>query len=149
MSKLCSSFILSLALLATAAQAKNPGTSTGTDDSAKYAICSGRDSYAAAMDCYGREYDRLKKLLDAAYKQLISLSDPDLRPFLVASQDKWSAYREAECSYVDQEAGGQLGYEIGSGCDLEMLAKRIEELNGYIAFERKWAITPRKAKPAK
>jgi uncharacterized protein YecT (DUF1311 family) len=137
-----------LALLTTGAQAKAPDTSTREGGAVEYENCSARDSHAAAIDCSRREYDRLKKLLDAAYNQLVSISDPNLRPFLAAAQRQWSAYRKAETSYVEEEDGGQIGEEVANDLDLKMMADRIQELNRDIIFKKRQTLPLKKAQPA-
>jgi uncharacterized protein YecT (DUF1311 family) len=84
-------------------------------------------------DCIDEEYERLDKELNAVYGDLSAKSTPAARRALVASERAWLAFRRAQCDYeAHADYGGTLSLVLVDGCHLDMLARRVKEIRGYV-----------------
>jgi len=104
----------------------------------------GRDSYSNCLrhaqstfdmdQCVAAERNRLKPLLAAAYKNL--LTDPNSnkhrRHLIAVSEKAWISYMKHDCVYAGNQAqGGTLQPIIEGECLVSRTRTRIGDLRGF------------------
>jgi uncharacterized protein YecT (DUF1311 family) len=78
--------------------------------------------------CSGEELDRQDARLNDTYKKLMSKLSRDRKKALLKAQRAWIKFREANCDYYADPAGGRAERLIASDCLVTMTAKRAKEL---------------------
>ena len=100
----------------------------------------GRDSYSNCLrhavstfdmdQCVATERQRLKPLLAAAYKKL--LSDKKRRHLIVVSEKAWVAYMKHDCIYAGSAArGGTLQPILEGECIVSRTRTRLTDLRAF------------------
>jgi uncharacterized protein YecT (DUF1311 family) len=89
--------------------------------------------------CGLEEFARQKKAMDATYAALLSkLSQPaqaQQKKALQDAQKSWIAYRDAECRYQYEEAGGgSISDVVSATCQWGMTADRARSLEASLKF---------------
>lgn len=88
------------------------------------------------MDCIGQETEHQDALLNQRYRLVMAALEEAGKAALKDSQRKWIAYRDAECSFAYQAAGGDEGGQMAGleagHCTMSMTAHRAAELHQYI-----------------
>jgi uncharacterized protein YecT (DUF1311 family) len=105
-----------------------------TDDdptSKEYSDCLDKaveGTWADMFACGGEELDRQDARLNDTYKKLMSKLSRDRKKALLKAQRAWIKFREANCDYYADPAGGRAEGLIASDCLANMTAKRTKEL---------------------
>ena len=81
--------------------------------------------------CAGNEFKKADARLNALYRQLMSRYDAPNQALLKAAEQKWIAWRDAECDYeTNASVGGTVHPMTVALCWTQKTNKRIEELKG-------------------
>ena len=80
-------------------------------------------------DCDTAELDRREAVLNRLYKQVLAVVSPERREGLRKAERAWMAFADAECGFrMSAEAGGMNAPLLHNACRLELIARRIEDL---------------------
>jgi uncharacterized protein YecT (DUF1311 family) len=88
--------------------------------------------WADMFECNGDELDRQNARLNDNYKKLMSKLSRDRKKALLKAERAWIKFREANCDYYLDPAGGRAERLIASGCLVTMTAKRAKELEAML-----------------
>lgn len=87
----------------------------------------------AILKCNDTEYKRVDAELNRVYKELVAKLSPARRALLVKAEQRWIAFRDAECTFsASVAAGGTLEGVIYGGCLIDLTPKRTKELRVYL-----------------
>ncbi len=79
--------------------------------------------------CAGQDFKAADARLNAVYQQLMAKYDVANQALLRSAEEKWIAWRDAECSYETAlTAGGTIHSMMETECDTEKTAVHIKEL---------------------
>ncbi|MDQ0139239.1 lysozyme inhibitor LprI family protein [Cupriavidus necator] len=119
--------VVSLAVAAIPANAaKNGGLS------ADYERCMGKaGSTADMLNCAAVESRLQEAALNSAYQALLRQLEAPRTGQLRVAQRVWLEYRQANCAYIANPAGGSAARMAGATCVLEMTAARTRELRAF------------------
>jgi uncharacterized protein YecT (DUF1311 family) len=78
--------------------------------------------------CSGEELDRQDARLNDTYKKLVSKLSRDRKKALLKAERAWIKFREANCDYYGDPAGGRAEHLIATDCLVTMTARRAKEL---------------------
>jgi uncharacterized protein YecT (DUF1311 family) len=101
-----------------------------TEMSHEYSTCIDKANGAnpALIDCALAETKRQDARLNENYKRLMSKLTEDRKNALLEAQRAWLKYRDANCAFWDDPAGGQSAAVTAKECILTMTADRASEL---------------------
>ncbi|SPA37550.1 conserved hypothetical protein, DUF1311 [Cupriavidus taiwanensis] len=117
---------LAVAAIPPAAAAANGGLS------ADYERCVGKAvSTADMLSCAALESRVQDTALNSAYQSLLRRLEAPRTGQLRVAQRAWLEYRQANCAYVSNPAGGSAARVAGASCLLEMTAARVRELRAF------------------
>lgn len=95
------------------------------------------DANQAAMNaCAGKQLSALDADLNKQYQaQMGYLKNPAQKQALKSAQQKWIAFRDADCLYQvgKAENSGSIWPLLQSQCLAEQTRARVEQLKGYVA----------------
>lgn len=95
------------------------------------------DANQAAMNaCAGKQLSALDADLNKQYQaQMGYLKNPAQKQALKSAQQKWIAFRDADCLYQvgKAENSGSIWPLLQSQCLAEQTRVRVEQLKGYVA----------------
>jgi uncharacterized protein YecT (DUF1311 family) len=92
--------------------------------------CGDRATGAEQKQCADIQFRRATDELKAAYGRVLErAAKPDEKAAVIASQQAWEAYREAECRGVVGRGGGSGRMVWVLGCLTEKTAARTRELD--------------------
>ncbi|RDK08506.1 lysozyme inhibitor LprI family protein [Cupriavidus lacunae] len=119
--------VLGLAVAAAPARAaENDGLS------AEYERCMARAvSTADMLNCAAAESRVQDSALNGAYQALLRRLEAPRTGQLRVAQRVWLEFRQANCAYVANPAGGTAARVAGSTCMLQMTAARVRELHAF------------------
>jgi uncharacterized protein YecT (DUF1311 family) len=111
-------------------------TSTGllaaseTDMSKQYTTCMDKANGANPdmIDCIMAETKQQDARLNENYKRLMSKLSAERKGALLEAQRAWIMFRDANCAFWDDPAGGQSAAVTAKECVLTMTADRASEL---------------------
>jgi uncharacterized protein YecT (DUF1311 family) len=125
----------SIALGLAAASALLLATSTvlaasETETSQEYSSCIDKANGVnpALIDCALAETKRQDARLNENYKRLMSKLTEERKKALLEAQRAWIMFRDANCAFWDDHAGGQSAAVTAKECILTMTADRASEL---------------------
>ena len=121
---------LAVLLLSVSVVASEPGYSSG------YQHClDNSDGVTTAMrECNVQELRYQDGLLNRNYKVLMSRLSPVKKEELKRAQRLWIKYRNANCAFYVGLTGGTMDIVNIGSCHVEMTARRVEELNIFLAL---------------
>lgn len=124
------SFLRSSALLLGCAGAALPALAQDPGLSPQYTVCMDKAGGVtlSMVECIVAEHGRQDKRLNTAYHTLMAELEPPRKKQLQAAQRLWLQYREANCSFYQDPDGGSLARVAGNSCQLQMTARRAQEL---------------------
>ena len=101
-----------------------------TDMSQEYSSCVDKANVAtpALIDCALAETKRQDARLNENYKRLMSKLTEERKNALLDAQQAWIKFRDANCAFWDDPAGGQSAAVTAKECILTMTADRASEL---------------------
>jgi uncharacterized protein YecT (DUF1311 family) len=119
--------VFGLAVAATpAGAAENGGLS------ADYERCMARaPSSADMLSCAAVESRVQESALNSAYQSLLRRLEAPRTGQLRVAQRVWLEFRQANCAYVANPAGGTAARVAGAACMLQMTAARTRELRAF------------------
>lgn len=80
-------------------------------------------------DCDAAELGRREASLNRLYQQLLHAIDPGRQAGLRKAERAWVAFADAECDFrMSVEAGGMNAPLVYNACRLELIARRIGDL---------------------
>ncbi len=80
-------------------------------------------------DCDAAELDRREAMLNRLYKQVLIAVSPGRQVGLRKAERAWVAFADAECDFrMSAEAGGMDAPLAYNACRLELIARRIDDL---------------------
>ncbi len=80
-------------------------------------------------DCDAAELDRREAMLNRLYKQVLVAVSPGRQVGLRKAERAWVAFADAECDFrMSAEAGGMDAPLAYNACRLELIARRIDDL---------------------
>ena len=80
-------------------------------------------------DCDASELDRREAVLNKLYKQVLHAVNPGRQAGLRKAERAWVAFADAECGFrMSAETGGMNAPLVYNACRLELIARRIEDL---------------------
>jgi uncharacterized protein YecT (DUF1311 family) len=82
----------------------------------------------ALIDCALAETKRQDARLNENYKRLMSKLTEERKSALLEAQRAWIKFRDANCAFWDDPAGGQSAAVTAKECILTMTADRASEL---------------------
>lgn len=122
--------LLALGLLTTA-------QANGSEASKAFSACMDRaTANSQMMNCIGEETARLDKQLNESYQVLLTLTPPDRRPRLLDAQRAWLKFRDANCHFLMDPAGGTVARLLATDCVMRMTQDRAKELTDWLASAR-------------
>ena len=83
------------------------------------------------MDCADAELKIQDARLNAAYRKAISGLNPRQKAKLVAAQRAWVAFRDADCTSLEDEDWGSLSRINAAVCVLTRTVDRTNDLKDY------------------
>lgn len=88
-------------------------------------------------DCDAAELDRREAVLNKLYKQVLHAVDPGRQAGLRKAERAWVAFADTECAFrMSAEAGGMNAPLVYNACRLELIARRIEDLQRALKVAR-------------
>ena len=101
-----------------------------TEMSHEYSTCIDKANGAnpGLIDCAAAETKRQDARLNENYKRLMSKLTEERKKALVEAQRAWIRFRDANCNFWDDPAGGQSAAVTAKECILTMTADRASEL---------------------
>ncbi|SPA25162.1 conserved hypothetical protein, DUF1311 [Cupriavidus taiwanensis] len=100
--------------------------------SADYERCMDKAvSTADMLNCAALESRVQDTALNRAYQSLLRRLEAPRTGQLRVAQRAWLEYRQANCAYVSNPAGGSAARVAGASCLLEMTAARVRELRDF------------------
>jgi uncharacterized protein YecT (DUF1311 family) len=101
-----------------------------TEMSQEYSSCVDNANAAtpALIDCALAETKRQDARLNENYKRLMSKLTEERKDTLLEAQRAWIKFRDANCAFWDDPAGGQNAAVTAKECNLTMTADRASEL---------------------
>ncbi|AQV94893.1 DUF1311 domain-containing protein [Cupriavidus necator] len=119
--------VLGLAVAAAPARAaENDGLS------AEYERCMARAvSTADMLNCAAMESRVQDSVLNSTYQALLRRLEAPRTGQLRVAQRMWLEFRQANCAYVANPAGGTAARVAGATCMLQMTAARARELRAF------------------
>ncbi|SOZ52849.1 conserved hypothetical protein, DUF1311 [Cupriavidus taiwanensis] len=124
--------VVGLAVAANPAAAAENGGAKNGGLSADYERCMGRAvSTADMLNCAALESRAQDTALNSAYQSLLRRLEAPRTGQLRVAQRAWLEYRQANCAYVSNPAGGSAARVAGASCLLEMTAARVRELRDF------------------
>ncbi len=91
----------------------------------------------AVRACLTREAQQQDARLNAAYRKLAALLEPQVRPRLVDAQRAWLAFRTKDCAFEGaRDAGGSDAALAVDQCSLARTRDRAAELERLVASEK-------------
>jgi uncharacterized protein YecT (DUF1311 family) len=105
-----------------------------TEMSLEYSTCIEKTNGAnpEMIDCMVAETARQDIRLNENYKKLISKLADDRKKALIEAQRAWIKFRETNCSFYDDPAGGQSAILTAKECFLSATADRATELESLV-----------------
>ena len=83
--------------------------------------------------CAGIDFDKADAKLNALYRDLIKRYDPPDQALLKAAENKWIAYRDAECAFeTNLTIGGTIHPMVETFCWTEKTNARMKELTAQM-----------------
>ncbi len=80
-------------------------------------------------DCDAAELGRREAMLNRLYKQVLAAVGPERQEGLRKAERAWVAFADAECGFrMAPEVGGMDAPLVHNACRLELIARRIEDL---------------------
>lgn len=80
-------------------------------------------------DCDAAELDRREAVLNKFYKQVLRAVNPGRQAELRKAERAWVVFADAECAFrMSAEAGGMNAPLLYNACRLELIARRIDDL---------------------
>lgn len=80
-------------------------------------------------DCDAAELDRREAMLNRLYKQVLAAVGPGRQAGLRKTERAWVAFADDECGFrMSAEAGSMNAPLIYNACRLELIARRIDDL---------------------
>lgn len=80
-------------------------------------------------DCDAAELDRREAVLNKFYKQVLRAINPGRQAELRKAERAWVVFADAECAFrMSAEAGGMNAPLLYNACRLELIARRIDDL---------------------
>ncbi len=80
-------------------------------------------------ECDAAELGRREAMLNRLYKQVLAVVSPERREGLRKAERAWVAFADTECDFrMSAEAGGMNAPLVYNACRLELIARRIEDL---------------------
>ncbi|SOZ13525.1 conserved hypothetical protein, DUF1311 [Cupriavidus taiwanensis] len=123
--------VVGLAVAAIPVAAAENGTQNG-GLSADYERCMDKAvSTADMLNCAALESRVQDTALNRAYQSLLRRLEAPRTGQLRVAQRAWLEYRQANCAYVANPAGGSAARVAGASCLLEMTAARVRELRDF------------------
>ena len=84
-------------------------------------------------ECDGAELQRRDASLNQVYQDLLRTVEPERQELLRRAERAWLAFMETECTFQSSvEAGGMDEPIFYNGCRLQLIARRIEDLEGAL-----------------
>lgn len=118
--------VFGLAVAAAAGAAENGGLS------ADYERCMDKAVATADMlNCAAVESRVQDSALNGAYQSLLRRLEAPRTGQLRVAQRVWLEFRQANCAYVANPAGGTAARVAGASCMLQMTAARTRELRAF------------------
>jgi uncharacterized protein YecT (DUF1311 family) len=101
-----------------------------TDMSKQYTTCMDKANGANPdmIDCIMAEAKQQDARLNENYKRLMSKLSEERKKTLLEAQRAWIRFRDANCAFWDDPAGGQSAAITAKECFLTMTADRASEL---------------------
>jgi uncharacterized protein YecT (DUF1311 family) len=101
-----------------------------TDMSKQYTTCMAKANGANPdmIDCIMAEAKQQDARLNENYKRLMSKLSEERKKTLLEAQRAWIRFRDANCAFWDDPAGGQSAAVTAKECFLTMTADRASEL---------------------
>jgi uncharacterized protein YecT (DUF1311 family) len=101
-----------------------------TDMSKQYTSCMAKANGANPdmIDCIMAEAKQQDARLNENYKRLMSKLSEERKKTLLEAQRAWIRFRDANCAFWDDPAGGQSAAITAKECFLTMTADRASEL---------------------
>jgi len=125
------SIALGLATASALLLARSAALAAGeTEMSQEYSSCVDKANAAtpALIDCAIAETKRQDARLNENYKRLMSKLNEERKKALLEAQRAWIQFRDANCAFWDDPAGGQNAAVTAKECILTMTADRASEL---------------------
>jgi uncharacterized protein YecT (DUF1311 family) len=86
--------------------------------------------------CAGRGFNDIDGRLDTLYRTMISKYDAPNRALLETAQQRWRAYRDAECAFeTNGTTGGTINSMMVTKCRTAKTIARIDELKAQLECE--------------
>lgn len=104
--------------------------SAGTSDKYQQCLDDSNGITVEMVNCINAEADRQDALLNMYYKKLIKNLEPEQAKSLKEAQRAWIKWRDASSAFVATE-GGTMAIVSSSSNYLDILVKRVEELESY------------------
>ena len=123
--------VVALLLLFLAGPAWAAGTATSAGSLANGRCLASSSSALTAQQCQTEELKRADDALNAAYRRLQGVIDPELKPRLVKAERAWIAFRDAECAYAGPP--GRPGDQ--DACIVRETTARAHALQHYVDAE--------------
>lgn len=107
-----------------------PALARDVELSPQYAACMDKAGGVtlSMVECIVSELGRQDKRLNTAYHALMAELAPPRKKQLQAAQRLWLDFREANCSFYLDPEGGSLARVAANSCQLQMTARRAQEL---------------------
>ena len=101
-----------------------------TDMSKQYTTCMDKSNGVNPdmIDCILAETKQQDARLNENYKRLMSKLSEERKKALLEAQRAWIRFRDANCTFWDDPAGGQSAAVTAKECILTMTADRASEL---------------------
>jgi len=100
--------------------------------------CSGASDQASLNECADKAYKKTDAALNATYNEIIGRlkNDKETRHRLVAAQQAWIGFRDAECDFATGGSRqGSIYPMLVQNCRNELTHDRLEQLKGYLKCE--------------
>lgn len=103
--------------------------------SKQYATCMDRTGTTTQgmVECTSEETQRQDKRLNQAYQAAMALQSPERKKQLQAAQRLWLKFRDANCGFYADPAGGSMARISANDCTMTHTAQRAKELEGFAA----------------
>ena len=99
-----------------------------TDMSKQYTSSKANGANPDMIDCIMAEAKQQDARLNENYKRLMSKLSEERKKTLLEAQRAWIRFRDANCAFWDEPAGGQSAAITAKECFLTMTADRASEL---------------------
>ncbi|WP_042886550.1 lysozyme inhibitor LprI family protein [Cupriavidus necator] len=124
--------IACLAILTLAAAFAPASATESSGLSAEYERCMAKAvSTADMLGCTSAELRQQDTALNTAYQGLLRRLVAPRTGLLRVAQREWLRFREANCAYMADPAGGTAARVTGASCMARMTAARARELRAY------------------